>query len=74
MFFATMDTGGITYSSLEYFAAGETEEKAKDAILKAFLKREHDLAKSRNITTAEDLNEWYGINVIKLDPGECIVQ
>jgi hypothetical protein len=74
MYFATMDTGGISYSSLEYFAAGKTEAEAEGAILKEYLKRESDIAKSRNIKTVEDLNEWHGIDVVKLNAGECLVK
>ena len=61
MFVATMDT-----EHFEFIATGETEEKAKKALVKKF----NELAPKR--MTVKGLEEWYGINVNDIPLNGCI--
>lgn len=61
MILATMDT-----EHFYFIATGETEEKAKKALVKKF----NELAPKR--MTAKGLEEWYGINVNEINMNDCI--
>lgn len=77
MYVATMDTGGISYSGDEYIALGMTEEEAREAIVRAFKERNPDATDRYGDEipmTADGLNEYYGINVVQVDPGQCVVE
>lgn len=54
--------------SFEWIALGDTEAEAKEAIRKAWNKRD---AYKRERLTLEELEDWYGIGIYELSAGQC---
>ena len=80
---ATMDTGGISYSSDEYLAVGSTEQGARQLIAAEWFRRNGKEGLSRIgldpgsewaiARIAEELNDWYGIRVTMLKVDSVVV-
>lgn len=85
---ATMDCGGISYSSDEYLAAAETEQAAREAVARLWLERngEAGLARLDLLDTftpealaedlgrlADELNDYYGLHVNAVRVGEAVL-
>ena len=72
MFIAQMDS-----ESLSWLAIGETEDEALEALRKRWNERQRKLLQDGWINKPDIvgrisvLEEWYGINVTELKPGEC---
>jgi len=77
MYFAYMDTGGISYGGSEYYAAGRSKREVYETLYVEWNKR-NPLAKWHHRydypANAEDLNDTYGVNVVKLSAGQCVVE
>lgn len=105
MFFAIMDTGGITRSGHDFFSAGETEAGARMALAVGFvqwtgnndsddmvgddpygdwdetnvlemLARRFDVdAETLTMETLPAaMNDYYRVNVVELQPGQCVIE
>ena len=63
LFVATLDTGGISYSSREYVAIAETDAAARQAIFEVW-RRDPGRNRDLHLTTHGELNDYYGIRVV----------
>lgn len=61
MFFATMDTGGISHSGHEFYSAGNTEDEARKAIANGYWAMWED----DDRVEGEEDGSWGEINVLE---------
>ena len=67
MFFANMES-----ESFSWYACGNTEIEAKESILNKW--NDSDGIYRSPFNSVEEMEEYYGINVMELKPGECIYE